>query len=211
MPPPSNNSTPAGEHWRLFAAIPVSADVRRVLASIQDTLRPHRWPLKWVDPKLAHLTLRFYGDTDVALIPRLEARLAEIAASQPALTLTTTAVGAFPSPLRPRVVFLGLEGNTQPLEQLARRVDATATLVGLQLEGKPFKAHITLARTREGGSLPQFRTVVEQLHLEKVSFRVDRVQLIRSVLGRSGPDYTTLAEWPLGAPVAARAEIHEHG
>ena len=94
--------------WRVFAAVPVSDDVRELMRRAEETLAPRGWPMKWVKPELAHLTLKFYGNISTDRLSDLSMRLATVAAGAGALRIRTTTVGAFPSAARPRVIWLGL-------------------------------------------------------------------------------------------------------
>ena len=44
--------------WRVFAAVPVSDEVRELMRRAEETLALRGWPMKWVKPELAHLTLQ---------------------------------------------------------------------------------------------------------------------------------------------------------
>lgn len=193
--------------WRVFAAVPVSDAVRALMRDTERQLAPRGWPLRWVRPDLAHLTLRFYGATDPARLPGLAARLASVAAAGRPLRLRTTTIGAFPSDRRPRVVWLGLGGDIAPLAALAAQV-ASASAGDGPPGDRPFAPHITLARLRDSAPAPEgFAAATSALRLPEVGFAVERLQLIRSVLGPGGPAYTTIGEWPLGHAVA----LDDHG
>lgn len=177
------------------------------MRDVADALAPQGWPMRWVRPDLAHLTLRFYGNVASDRVPDLAARIAPVAQSVQPLQLEATTIGAFPSEHRPRVIWLGLAGDIEPLGVLAAAV-TTATNDYGPPERRPFAPHITLARLRDGAAPPSdFRQVVASVERPAVPFVADRLQLIRSVLGAGGPTYSTLHEWRLGAA----PEIDDHG
>src|SRR4051794_10129376 len=182
--------------WRIFAAVPANPAVRQVMQDIQNTFASERWPLRWVDPKLAHITLRFFGDTLLTDIPGIESQLAEIATRHRWFTLRTAGIGAFPSWSRPRVIWLGLSGGSRRLEAIIREVEMLGSDVqalASRDKGKPFRAHITLARLRDNALVPHdFSQALTAIDLEPVELAVDHIQLIRSVLGPKGPTYTTI-------------------
>jgi len=194
-------------NWRVFVAVPVSDDVRALMGDVAEALAPRGWPVKWVRPELAHLTLKFYGSIEADRLPELSSRLARVAEGARPLRMRTTTVGAFPSASRPRVLWLGLAGDVAPLATLATRVEAASAGFG-KPENRPFAPHVTLARLREGASAPaDFAVAATALDLTPVSFAIDRLQLVRSVLGPGGPAYTVIGEWPLGAI----PEVDDHG
>ena len=198
----------ATDTWRLFTAVQVGADVHALVANAQRQLAAHGWPVRWVAPELAHITLQFYGATPTALVPELTAQLAEIARGACPLTLVTGDVSAYPSSTSARVLWLGLTGHLARLSQLALRVAATAALVP-GADTKPFRPHITLGRVRERDVVPDVANALIDVRVPSISFDVNALTLVRSVLGPSGPTYTTLAESPFGA--APRPEVREHG
>ena len=193
--------------WRVFAAVPVSAAVREQMRDIQSALAPQGWPMRWVRPELAHLTLRFYGNVASDRVPDLASQIAPVAQAARPLRLEASTIGAFPSEHRPRVIWLGLVGDVKPLEALAGAVTSATSAFGPP-ERRPFAPHITLARLRDGAAAPSdFRAVVDRITRCAVPFVADRLQLIRSELGLGGPTYTTIHEWQLGA----LPEIDDHG
>ncbi len=203
------------EYWRVFAALPVDDAVRSLMRDVQDQLRERDWRVKWVDPGLAHLTIRFYGNVVRDEIGALQQRLASAASEGTAARIRTGVVGAFPSSSRPRVIWLGLAGDVDALRDLADNVASATAHVG-QPDTKLFKPHITLGRVREGSRPPaDFGDAVKTLRNDEVPFSIDWLQLIRSILSPTGPSYTVIDEWPLGRALTPEPvltpELHEHG
>ncbi|RIK42690.1 MAG: RNA 2',3'-cyclic phosphodiesterase [Chloroflexi bacterium] len=196
-----------GERWRLFAAVPLDAEVQQAVARLQRGLATRAWPVRWVQPELAHITVKFFGDVPVGQLGVLRSQLASAAERSMATTLSTAGVGAFPSVTRPRVIWLGLSGNVKPLERLVARVDAATGGDGGRPADKPFRAHITLGRVRDGARpISDLPAAIAEYGAIPHAVPVERLLLIRSTLGSSGPTYQTLAEWALGA-----VEPQEHG
>lgn len=203
----TSTTKPETATWRVFAAVPVSDDVRALMGDIQDALAPRGWRVKWVRPELAHLTLKFYGNIETDRLPELSSCLAHVASSSHPPRMRTTTIGAFPSDTRPRVLWLGLAGDVEPLAALATQVEDASVGYG-KPENRPFAPHVTLARLRDGAAAStDFAAAASALHLAPVSFAIDRLQLIRSALGPDGPAYTPIGEWRLGAT----PEIDDHG
>lgn len=205
-----------GERWRIFAAVPVNDAVRAIMQHVQNKLKTHAWAVRWVDPRLAHITLRFYGDTNVSAVSDIHGSLADVAACHESMLFQTGGVGAFPSVNRARVLWLGLDGDVTRLRALVTDINATGDAD--PGNGKrSFKPHVTLARLRNGAQPPpNFAEAAAALDLPSAKLAVDRIQLIRSVLSPKGPSYTVIGEWPLMTPaaelsLAVSPELHEHG
>jgi 2'-5' RNA ligase len=202
-----------GERWRVFAAVPVNDGVRAVMQRAQNRLAPLRWPVRWVDPRLAHITLRFYGDSDLDSVDEIRGALSDIVARHDSMQLQTGGIGAFPSAARLHVLWLGLEGDVKRLRLLAAAINPDGPEAGKP--GRSFRPHITLARLRNGATPPvSVDEAAAALELPAVSLTLDRVQLIRSVLGPKGPSYTVIDEWMLAqpdiVPTQTPAGLHEH-
>ena len=116
-------------------------------------------------------------------------------AAAPAMTLRLAGGGRFGSPRRPQVAWAGLEGDVEPLVDLARRLAAVARSLRLAVEERPFRPHLTLGRWRAGR--PADGSVVDRLaDYRGPSWPVTEVALLDSHLGPE-PRYETVAAWPI--------------
>jgi RNA 2',3'-cyclic 3'-phosphodiesterase len=206
---------PARTH-RLFVALPLSAAVSEVVSSAQEQLQEYEWPVKWVEPELVHITMKFLGDVEATRVPDIQDALEDVAARSEIVNLTTGSCGAFPAPFRPRVFWLGLDGDTEALVDLAARVDKALGKLGFEAEDRPFQPHITIGRLRRQQVPPTgFEEISDCLDIPAVDVAFDRIQLVRSVLSNSGPVYTVFAERKLGlvndGDAAEAVEVVEHG
>jgi RNA 2',3'-cyclic 3'-phosphodiesterase len=146
---------------------------------------PDRW----------HLTLLFLGRVADDRVPPLVAAAAPAVAAAPPMTLRLAAGGRFGSVRRPQVAWAGLDGDVRPLVDLAGRLAAAARGLGLPVEDRPFRAHLTLGRWRPGrpgdGDLP------ERLAGHRgPCWPVTEVELLESHLGPV-PRYDRVAAWPI--------------
>ena len=153
--------------------------------------------LKLVDVSHVHLTLKFLGETEEALVPRIvEAIRASVAGIAP-FTVRLVGTGAFPNLHRMNVLWVGMEG-AEPLSEIARRLDAATEPLGYPREGRDFSPHVTIARVKGPRGLDAVRRVPEAHARDAFGeVRVDRVRLKKSVLTPEGPEYSTVGEVPL--------------
>ena len=101
--------------------------------------------------------------------------------------------GAFPSPGRPRALWLGIRTGTEELVELARVVDAELTAAGWTFEPRPLSPHLTLARSDgvpAGAAIGQ-RLVTVAADLD-IRFRADRIGLFESLTGGGPARYEPL-------------------
>lgn len=160
---------------------------------------PRAGGVRWVRPFQLHFTLKFLGHLAEEALPEV-LRLAEkAAAAHPPLSLRLDGCGAFPSPARARVLWLGCSGDTAEMRALAGDLDGKMTRVGAEREKRPYRAHLTLARCRDPRDLS---AMVEGWRgwlagREGLDFSVGKVALYRSILDASGPAYHRLGEFEL--------------
>lgn len=191
---------PAGP-WRLFIALPLPDLLRESIQQWQraaQRLMPEG--VRWTPAAQWHLTLRFLGDVDPDEVPPLVESLQVACAGQAPLRLSLEGFGCFPSPERPRVFWLGLAGQRTPLEELQARVLERTARWG-QKEDRPFRAHLTVARIRDGSPAARHglsRVLPRLPALPSEVWVVDRVVLFRSQLHAEGAVHTALHECWLG-------------
>jgi RNA 2',3'-cyclic 3'-phosphodiesterase len=184
---------------RLFVAIALPASAAGELDRVVTPERP-AWPgLRWTGRGAWHLTLAFLGEVDEALIPELGRRLEGGARRHSQLALSLAGAGAFPTPLRARVLWTGVQGDRRGLGKLAETVAADARRAGVAVaeERRGYQPHLTLARCR----VPlDVRPLVERLAgFAGTAWVAEEIYLIHSRLGAQ-PRYETLGSWPLRRP-----------
>lgn len=164
-----------------------------------DTLRAPERALAWVPEHKLHLTVKFLGDGDDARVAALANTADRIASHHRALDVTLAGVGAFPNFRRPRVVWLGAQGEPQ-LELLHHDVEVAAADVGYEVEGRPFRPHITLARVRQPLSADHARALARAARAVSYSAiaSMDRLTLFDSATSESGAHYRRLHVATLG-------------
>ena len=183
---------------RLFAALPLPDTAREELADLLRQLRAERWPVRWVDARGAHLTLKFYGEV---LPGRLEVILEAVThavngAGRMAMCFTT--LDAFPTARQPRVLYLGVEAPPA-LELLKDRVERASEQIGFAPEGVPFRAHVTLGRLRDGQRIPPGAIEQYRVTTPWSAFQVSQAVVYESVLTPAGPRYSPRLTVELGA------------
>jgi 2'-5' RNA ligase len=93
--------------------------------------------VRWTDPATIHLTLRFLGEVGAERVAAVRQAVAEAAAASRPLELVVTGAGGFPSPRRPRVLWLGVGGEVAALWALAADLEARLAAIGLEPGARP--------------------------------------------------------------------------
>ena len=178
---------------RLFVAVPLGAPTRRAVAAYLARAFGPSVPGRAVLPDAWHLTLRFLGETPAEAAARLRARLAAADLGR-AFDLSIEGPGAFPSPARARVLWLGVGRGAGPLATLAAAVEAAALAAGFAPETRPFEGHLTVSRLKVGADLRAEMAAAPPFSRRE---RVSGIVLLQSHLGAGPPRYVPLETFPL--------------
>jgi 2'-5' RNA ligase len=190
---------------RAFIAIDIPEELKIKLQLLQDDLkRANPTGIKWVETRNIHLTLKFLSSISTSTVDSITGVLRTVCASHTPFSLQSDKPGAFPNPRQPRVFWLGLNGNLTALTALQKAIEDQLAPLGFAPETRPFTAHLTLARVRDGITPSAQRSFGESITKtgwqDGESWTVGKVLLMQSRLFPAGPVYNRLAEIPLAAP-----------
>jgi 2'-5' RNA ligase len=186
---------------RLFLAINVPGDVRRLAYDAAAPLRTAAPAVHWVAEQNLHLTLKFLGEVPEGRVAEIVPALRDAVGRHAGTTLSVGGFGAFPSVRRPRVVWVGVAAEAR-LELLHHDVEVACADLGFAVEGRPFRPHVTLGRVKGAMSADEARALAAAARA--VRYRavcaVESVDIMRSELSPGGSRYTVLAALPLLPP-----------
>jgi 2'-5' RNA ligase len=139
--------------------------------------------VRWVPEPNWHVTLRFIGEADPTAVSH--------ALSKAPLPGTTAVVGSRLETLARTSLVVRVHG----VDQLAHAVLQATSTIGRIEHDRPFRGHLTVARTRGGRSIVGGRSGAR--HTDQapasVEFDVSEVALVASTLSPAGATYATLA------------------
>jgi 2'-5' RNA ligase len=175
---------------RLFAALPVPPETARRLAMLQPGLEGRAVP-----PENFHLTLCFFGERPGDVAEELHAALSAVEA--PRFDLWLDGVGAFGG-AKPTAIYAAVRPEPA-LDRLQAKVAQAARRAGVEVEGRKFTSHVTLARYGAGALSPAAaaKALAARAAFLAGPVAAEAFRLYRSDLGRGGPAYTPLATYPL--------------
>jgi RNA 2',3'-cyclic 3'-phosphodiesterase len=195
--------------WRAFIAAELTPELLGALGPALESLGAVS-ALRASAPQAIHLTLHFLGSVDPGRLDELAERAAPVVALSPPFEAVIRGVGAFPSLRRPQVLYAGVEQpEGEPLLALQGAIAPVIAGLGLPLESRPFRPHLTLARARRRLDRDEMAGV-EAWSRRWAAARfgplpIRELALLRSELGGGPPRYTTLRRLPLqGKETAAR-------
>jgi 2'-5' RNA ligase len=186
---------------RAFIAIELEPEILQRMGALQARLREEvpEGLVRWVKPEGIHLTLQFLGDVSAARVEAIAEAMRQTCAAYAPFRFTVGGMGCFPDARRPRVVWVGVDEPGGVLAGLQRSIVQALKPLGFAPEKRPFSAHLTLGRVKEGrpAALQALGARVAQGGPEIGQQTAAEVHLIRSDLRPSGAVYTTLAVAPL--------------
>jgi len=142
--------------------------------------------------------MKFLGRIDETQVPSVIAALHTAAAGHRAFELEIAALGAFPSPIRPRVLWAGVAEGGGSLAALAVAIDDALARLGFPRETRPFAGHVTLARVREPRRAPALAEALATAASRRFGrVSIEHVALMRSDVSPRGALYAVLSAVPL--------------
>lgn len=179
---------------RTFLAIPLADAFSTAVTSILDETKRESEGIKWVDPAQIHLTLHFFGPTSSEAVDKIVSCVEPLAKSSAPLELALGEIGYFPGREKPRVIWVGLNGDVAELCVLQKEIEENLQGSGFVCETRPFHPHITLGRAKQGNKIriPESSSLKLSLPINKTPRRIDRIILYRSDLTPMGPHYEAL-------------------
>ncbi len=182
---------------RSFIALDLPGAVRRQLEALIRELAQSGAQVGWVRPEGIHLTLKFLGNVDLELIERIKPVLAGIGERTETVHIEPAGCGAFPAVNQPRVVWVGLGGESGSLAVLQGEVEAAMAPFGFAPEDRPFRPHLTLGRVKGRKHI----YALQQILLARQGFTAEPFDVAELVLYKSdlrpdGARYTPLFRAP---------------
>ncbi|MBN1806449.1 MAG: RNA 2',3'-cyclic phosphodiesterase [Sedimentisphaerales bacterium] len=186
---------------RVFIAINIDEQIRKAVGRLQNEIRNKsdikKGDVKWVNPDVMHLTLKFLGEirdaqsVDVCNITK------EVAGRHKNFELEVEKVGYFGG-RSAKVLWIGTGQNSENLLQLQDDLEQDLASADWPRETRKFTGHLTLCRVRNskaGVKLAQMTEEYKNLKLGTVP--VDAISVYQSQLTPKGPIYTVLGNYKL--------------
>jgi RNA 2',3'-cyclic 3'-phosphodiesterase len=183
---------------RCFIAVRIPVPIRKAVAEVMDILKKSGADVKWVAEENIHITLKFLGSTDEAVIEDIrEALYRRVSVYRP-FSIRIAGTGYFPPGRRPRVVWIGIE-DAGALPDLQRDVEKEMTTFGYEEEKGPFSPHLTIGRVRSDKRMTEMLKRLDAFRETGFGeMEIREITLMKSELRPAGAEYSSLAEIPFG-------------
>ena len=186
---------------RLFLAFDLPPDIMGPVTQFSREIKRSPLNVKWVNVKNMHLTVLFMGNIKNDKISEIEKIIEKVCTRYGKFDLSLRGIGVFPNRRRPRVIWMGLEGDLERMSFFRDALQKQLRPFGIRQEKRRFKPHLTIGRFRKIKNNITDSFLEDILNQNKdISSAVavlDRVSLIRSELRPTGAEYTQLNSWSL--------------
>jgi len=183
---------------RIFIALELPESVRERLGQLQGKLKGTESRMKWVDPSLIHLTMKFLGEIKEKNLEKVIQTARDVAGRFFVFKFRIGEMGAFPNFSSPRVIWVGIEEGKDKLEILAAELEDKLGQEGFSRSSRKWTSHLTLGRVKALKERERLEALIWQHHKEVkgIEVKVKNLSVIKSELTPQGSIYTILKRIP---------------
>ncbi|MDN3018183.1 RNA 2',3'-cyclic phosphodiesterase [Paenibacillus sp. BSR1-1] len=180
-----------------FFAVKIPDETKLLLKERLEKLKESLPFNRWVHHQDLHITLAFLGGAASEKLAEAEKKVREAIKDENAFSLKINKLGIFGNQDSPRI-FWADTIESRELNELRDKVFSACEKAGFQLETRPFRPHITLARKWNGEQAFQREQLeVWQGHQpELLTFQAQQVVLYQTHLQKT-PKYEAKTIYPL--------------
>lgn len=174
---------------RVFAAVKIYTTDALLTAIDQFQNELIRESIKWVEKSNIHVTLKFFGETEINDIKKIQEVFRTIPAKIKPFNFKIKGCGVFPNISNPKVLWLGID-DFESLKKLNDEINKNLTSAGFFSEETIYKPHITIGRINAIKDKVVLKNLILKNHesfIQKVE--VEDFILYESTLTKSGPIY----------------------
>ncbi|MCD6082564.1 RNA 2',3'-cyclic phosphodiesterase [Candidatus Aerophobetes bacterium] len=177
---------------RVFIAIELPEAVKMKIAQVQERLKKTKDRIRWVEPSIIHLTLKFLGEISEKDLEKVKEAAEKAVKSFAPFSFEVEGVGAFPSSSSPRVIWMGVGEGKDVLTRLATQIEEELVRCGFGRD-KRWIPHLTMGRVRSLEEREKLASLIQrERDAEAGKVRVEKVSIFKSRLTPKGPVYTVL-------------------
>ena len=177
---------------RTFIAFDTPPDVKAEMRDLQEQLKTSRVDVRWETIDKFHATIKFLGDVDQALLPKITAICSSIIEQSLQFEISYQSLGCFPNKKQPRVLWIGCVNEDGRLESLKNLLDDALLPLGFEIEDRKFRPHITLGRVKSFSNINNLLPMLENLTFEPRKVLIQHIELMKSTLRQEGSMYSIL-------------------
>ena len=181
---------------RTFIAISPGKKIRDRLLWLQNKFAEEGAQAKWVEHDNLHVTLLFLGEVGMVTVPQVCKAVARATEEFAPFNMTIEGVGCFPTPRRPRVLWVGVGEGREEVTAIHDALEEPLMDLGCyRREERRYVPHLTIGRIQgnrnDGVGLEG--PLEEYADWKAGEITVKEILVMGSELTRSGPIYSVLS------------------
>ena len=186
---------------RSFLAFELPPKIREQIGTVSKELKKSALPVRWVKVDNIHLTIIFLGSVNEDTIDDIKEKVYGVVERFSVFKTRLGGVGVFPDWRRPRVIWVGLNGEIERLSRFRDELQTELKVFGIKEEKRPFRPHLTIGRFKGMlGRDEELKWILDKYHdISSDLHYLNELILFKSDLKPDGPIYTKMAVWPLRA------------
>lgn len=188
-------SETSSEKIRLFVAIELPPDAQEALYYLKNTVGKKLKKARWIEPRNLHITLQFLGYCPREQVADISAQLKRAAEDYSSFEFRLDTLGAFPSPKRPRVFWMGVSEGKEAISRVQKRVEELLEPLGFQPEERDFHPHVTIARFKVPEDLREAISTVNANTIYSKGIEAQGIVLFLSQLTPKGAHYSQVEKF----------------
>lgn len=182
---------------RLFLALPFERETIEAAAAFLKKSQEKFPQLRWVHPADLHLTLHYFGLTEISRVPLIGECTRLALQGQSPFLLQISGLGVFPEDRAPRILWADVAGQRPAVSALQQRLCASLRDAGFEVSAETFRPHVTLAR---GAPDEIQRALVSSGFPGLPSRKISSIALFESRPSDKGQRYEILETFALAPP-----------
>jgi 2'-5' RNA ligase len=184
---------------RSFLAFELPPDIKRTVKHVSEDMRRSELDLKWVNVDNIHLTVVFMGNIRNEDVQAIGEEIEDVCLGFVPFEISLKGAGVFPHTRRPRVLWLGLEMETERVSSFRNSLQERLQPYGIKEEKRAFAPHLTLGRFRKPDRCdPLLGDIISRYKdIKGAVCRLEELVMFKSELKPGGAEYTKLKTCPL--------------
>ena len=182
---------------RLFVGVALDEPTRRSVERALEGARDDAATLptfRFLPADSWHFTLQFLGAVEDAAVEAVGVACERAALRHVGFELELSGAGAFSSPRRARVLWIGVSRGGDSMRGLYASLVAETEPLGFAREEREYSPHLTFARLKQSTNVER---LLASLRLPASNMPVHEITLFRSHLSQQGARYEALGRYPL--------------
>lgn len=182
---------------RIFFGFELPRPVSRQATGLRTLVDDPRNAVRWVKGVNIHLTVRFLGPTPRDTIEGIARATENSLKKNGPIGIRIEGTGVFPDARRPRILWMGINGEVDRLVALEGVINKAVEPLGFPRDDRQYVPHVTLGRIKYPQKVPPKVDMYLHARYDPVDCSLEVLHLYESQMGADGIIYTPLESFPL--------------